>query len=1765
MAKNTCQYWSTIESQACSHWDAEKTICTYKALVNGRPIKAQLAPYCNLLGTASATCKNYDGDASVYVPRCALPDPQRHVANKTTCDKWVHTVVSGATSSGVADNAQKYGDYPLYEYNSALTPTATNKYWTFEDINGYNAGQCDGAGTTITCSGYSPYHMSFGRLQPKRTGEEDYNDIENLVNCYTEKELGYRTPLPYIIYNIRAQLSKCYWWQGSPTSFAVDPVTGFEIPFENKCKATDDNVQKYWDYYFDDDYGYVPPCNGAKQECPHYTGVCWRFCVDDKMREGSKILAEQILELRYYMRRERWADLVRDVLGSTELVPIYDNYFLEPDIYAWRGTYTISLTTAKNAVSSLIHAVRNYFEHFDYFDVSYDNTTLTHGVATATQKNNYPTLIRELSSPSLKPIIRNVFNKDDNGANIYETGDLSHEYLVFWGESFIYNSERYAINLADPELESRMPMSLELLLRQHDSVFDITSSLSDEKVTEFNSDLDTVLDNLVSIMPDRIYSNELPASENGFYIRTKTFFGENTVLVFEKQTSGWEFDKISFTKKFCGGIIAQTSFTLNGDGKTVYGLPKYEETFLCGVNNNGRIGLEFLSLDPLKRYGEIAYTYNATVQDTYSKYKLYKIKVFDNDYIDEEHVKFFGNKGKLVVTLPNDDGLLNYVHAPFVKEGNFILTVTDVDGNTKDIVMSVQEWCTDALEVNQVVLYPKNMQDFVRPCSFVLKIPKLYVYEKRSFGELPSAENYEDVTTGNYSPDGIETEVNEGKIYLTKFSDDPVMFSVVYKDSFGNIKGITRTKPIMWVRQPYCRDVEIKYNWTANYIEKALYPTGVCYGPRYEVVIGTAKGASSPPCGDHDKSLFSPSAAVWYPYDECANTASYSYYSSAHPSITTEIEQFDDRVTDVEHGNFDMRMLGPVDNYGFEESDAHLWACTCDFKYFNGEKISENMFSGYSYYRGGMDDVAMEYCTRDGGTPPKFGNVVRDQLNTFRTMDCVTYYKLVGATPSAARKWMPIPQHYTLSSITSPAAEYYIDLFTDDYDSPFVHQMGLLGVDTIEDIEINETVDNVTRFRFEDVFEAHATTTALYPMPRPYQVMGEDMTPVMAWYIFKDYPLNTSRSIQWAWQEKWIDIDRTLSLHSDILLPELINPEWSSPYKQGSGVHKFLSISHPNYILSYKQEEKRIVCEEGEHIISIIPSVRTSNESTADQYFLISLDDGPPKVFDMTGSFVTSVPTTGLEFSGYDLTDINLSLATYMLCDGSTWTGSANLYEAGTFLSDTLSELENQAVSDDRWYYMFDSYGDRSTMYFNRGLNVSVNSSALNLLPHTTVILSPGTYEWAFDRPALNPPYDSSEAGSYYPSVQAPNLMYDISMTDMTLDIKFNLDDFIFISKVNIVYNFGAEIVGDLVETGEEDDILYHIPELHISKITDAGTTEIYTAAATLATTDSTAAELITVSYEIQYDIQDLPNSFHNLLLHFVVPSSEDITAQGIDAYYAEVLHRLNIFSITLYTTKFTSASEKLYTYERKYYVSHGGYPDLPIQGTSYTGQVLFPPYDEISTPSQLDNLYGILGAPNSAGEYKVMSKTAGRLLKSCVADKTRVPGADVRDFELEQKRIFDENIGQGNTSFTMHSICPPGLDSLLSNLGLRFPYWTCIFTNTMNLKLANVLPQAPFNPCGYKWSSTRDTPREGTLCYPNRSTVDDLFTYTYYNPCSGDAVSTNDWVESMFQAATNRLELTGSYSLFSIFTGDMNVVIIYTGGTTTIDTGSLTTLSIPY
>lgn len=1710
MFKNKCQYWVDDPVQ-CSYWDNDAGLCGYSDESTTFPTKF---PKCNRIGTDDS-CSHYTGEGTAF--RCILPDPSRHVGQR-----WI-------------EGGGK---------------------WEIDQINEYNNGECDGEGTATTCSGYSPYHMAFSTVKP-----DSFPFTETEGFATVPSDVVFRLPLYYDVAYLRAQLSRCYWWKDDPAVFTIDEQTGAVGEIPHKCtNMSDEKIREYWDNHsYDKELGmWKAPCNGCKPECPGYTGVCWEYCVDSKMRQGDKVLAEQILELRYYLFRENWDP------------DKYKSSFARPEIHAWAGkTYQNLDITNTYSVNWLIDTWHVYFSDFSYFNLSRDKTVLTAGTQANDYAGEYPDLVRSINSPPLKPIIRNKFDVI-NDVNIFEVNDLNHDEVLIFGDTFGYNTQTYAINLSDPDL-AFLPKS-ELLA--YPSMFDMKMAWKNipDRFDDFYSKFSSQLELMLEYIPDKIPTSEIPKDTGMFYIGAHTFFGNNDVIVVSKINGEWEYDHIYFMKTFVGGVISQRLFSIEGEGTTDY-LPSYQDDFMANTNKNGLITFDFNPLVSSKigDVPQLAYVYNDAVKERLQvnpmavvdgttfviNYKLYKI-TFSSDLemsVSDGGLRVLGVAGYILVILDDPSFILSNAVKDWEIDGDMYLYYED--GHRVEMV--VHEKSTSRLETNQFIIRPKQPEKFKSVCTDTyLNIPNIYVYEKHSFGEVPDTElPYEEVQDDFIGEDdivinhGVDSIVKTGNGFtLAGFNQDTLMISAVIRGATGRIKSHVKTKLITWVRQPYCRDVEIYYQWSAFYEKYTLLPQYNCYldngeqlGREYHLdengVPKSIERRYVPPCGDHDLSVFSGNGAMWYPYGDCSDYERYNIVGNLSEWSIALMEIFRDDFP-VRHGQFDMRMLGPADHFG-ETCDIHatIKNCVCDWSFCNSDKIGSNRFVGYANYRGGMGGIAKERALRSGGSLPRFGNTYRDFLRSYRAVDNIDYYYFNEFTGMFTRKykWVPPNEYYTtVDPLVKTSSYKYKTYSSSDYyndGSFFINPFGLYRASsTIEGVNIQETLyvdeDEVPyRYTFDEVFNTHSTTAGIsYPFPRkPYfRMISGVPTAIISWYTYKDFPGgDISKSIQWAWQEVWKTIERTEIDGAIFLDPENLSDMRSLTYNNdGVGRHSFLSVAHPDYKYDFTLREHRLVTNESNHELLIIPSNYNQDSPTL---FLITLDGGPFRIFDLDGNWVDNVPDD-VEFEYEDYNTYKEQCKNiYDWCVGGDWVEEDLLFDSDTVLKDTQLEYNTDAEDDDRVIYTYDDEGYEVKTYYHRGLSVVLNPHEFSHLPFVSTVISPDVYELKLSEvptESSNDYTDSESVDFYVPAANYLDLKYDCTLIDGgVVEIVFNFsgdgEDYKkrVLSRVKCVFTTGyqEDLNADNPWIGE----LYHEPAVEILVSNDGiSFNQIYSDdAMSLSNTRSGALMDTEYLHKISFDAEFVKNPVNFVKLRFrIVPTYIEKSRANVVDKYDVCRNWVHLKYIYLYELEFVPGTETIKTHERKYNISYGSHGDVAPHGNAFTGSLLYYMPSDRSTVYQMDTSHGMMGMANSAGSMTSMNKLRGRIMKECHSDKERLIGTDIYKYENEQQKIHDDiAIDAGEPSFVLSSVTPPGLEDILNKLNMSFPSWTCSFSNSYVRPLSPIAPREMYSPYGHKFKpDLKNVYREyacGRFGTVYGRWVRDVFEYmfvNYYDDLDGTA-----------------------------------------------------------
>ncbi len=1754
-----CQYWDTLAPAKCKYWDADTPICTYEVTTEientSYTERGDLYPLCNYIGTASYVCNKYDNGSTedsvieALIPRCVLPDPYSHIAKSPNCGKWINpTTVSGALSLD------------------------------FSAITGYNEGKCNFAiddettgGTDSTCTGHTPQHLGFsGKPIPEKCTTSGTYAINTAVGG--EPQL----PMNYVMLNMRVDLGKCMWWDSYDTHFVYADTTtsgtttsgtttsgttisGIIAP-EFKCTNSSVKAQEYAKFFEVVEDKYVrPPCNGAAPDCPKYTGNLAStgylpFLSNVFLRHGDKIMAEQVLELRYNIKKENWNPAEYDMLFADKTI-----------IYAHDGVREVVFDSDGNIIDYSLDAVKVRIKEFKCLVFERKPILLTKGTPSDDEKTDFPSLIEEIGALPLSPIIHSSFETQYAGPvddlsyeqkkeYIYETPYTDHKSLLLVGDHFSFTGEPetiFAINISDPDISFPFPALFnyaDMYAYKREEGGDFSST---------HTSLECYFTVLKEIAPDKMYYNSFTKDNRAFMIDTPTIFGENRIMVFDTSRDIYHYSTITITKHYCGGVVAQTGFKVTSPDRQVINIIDYE--FLNGhplfkpelsysfksfhSSDGGRTIPYHTYLDT-----KISHLKSPTDMSTNSHltlgYRIYRIKVLSDFFVDtcdaktDSRLMVLGNAGYVLIVIDDELVLHSVIRkwdtGELDEDGNsqpMEIFMTGLNGLGKEtsIEMTIVEYCSDRLEVNQMILKPKKSSDYVRLYSPVITLGDIYVYERWSFGQTPPGvpeEDYQEI--GDGWGDGstvarasttITGDIASNEVTIKNPPTAPIIAAVMYKGGLTlRIKGQAKTDLMNWVKQPFCSDVEIMYRWSAAYRTYVLLPTHYCFvdgiGVRYS--DNTTVGGSmnypirsyTPYCGDHGFGRISQRPGpMWYPYTQCENYASYDIYHGSGEKDNAPMDFWVNatgRFTQSdEHNSEDLRMLGPATNFG-QTIDVHtvIWACGCDWTHMNGEMTGVPWFDGWARIRSGVEGAALEIMTQNGGVGPQFGNKRRAYLLSYRSTAFLSYYELGNyGSVEVKYKWMPPYEGFTDLDLGRAYEEYpwkhYFN--TSDNTMTYMSQFGLLAASTVDGVGISEKLVTVSeedtslaRFRFTDIFKAHHTLLGTkYPEPRKQYYVGNlTPKPVTAWLTYVDPPEAAGLAIQWAWRELWKKLIRGkpdirhILMNIDLTTCDLVefNTAWLS----------FLDMSYPNYTYDYRISEFRRVVAEGDHTISWETSTYNSDYPLP-THFILGIDGGPKRLLSPKCELITTVSGVleNLIFDSIEIEELERHLKFYDVCSGSSWLNDVSsntdleeqvgiigfppgagsdyfmLYSGDTAVVETAEEAILNATEDDRDVVTTDGSGEQVIKYFNRGMVLDINTNMIQYIPRLEKIIDID-YEFNLSEPSHDDSqYSTVEPLEFYPANEFFGMVYN-SLIGTDLNLVFKFSQPLLIGRIEIIYNKGVEVENEVAQL----KTFYNIPKTKISKSVDGIIfEELQSSGYEFGEEGSDELILKTKVYNIDDSNLDyMSELYSSLSIYFEYsPSVAQMEEQGL-VYRPSYTHLMDIRVIRLYTVEYTDLTEVITTHERKFNISAGNFGDIPVHGNATTASLLYPDTRQLDTLYQKDNSQGMIGAPGWVGVFNSVSKIRGRKAKQMREDPEVLAGSHA-DFEGEQKKLYDEIALDGTDQVTMTSIATQILKEVMINTKVNvYPQWSCTLENKNMVPLKPVPQKSKYYSSGHYW-----------------------------------------------------------------------------------------------
>jgi len=1539
-----CQYWVKGMPGLCNHWDTGECKCTFSWTESeDKPLNFNDGN-CDGLGRA-ADCTKYESNVNIeedYI--CILPKLDLSgVGKQDTTAAW-----------------SKLSGVPI------------------EEIGGYNAeegtcvGRCDGLGmgrgedglglTTenlyelpVVCRYYRPWQMGFGAIEPRGIPDQAKTKIggrwvpdptAKTKDIYDGSEddprstMFKRLPFGFKIYNARALFQKCAHWDSDlGSNFILDDTgdAGYELILleEDLCTCTDSSATPYHtiDESIDPNLSWIISevwseagtvvCNGAKPECPCYTGK-WVYCTDEFMRAGMRITVDQIMELRFWTakwsNKDEYIEFYEKKPGPTDAAGISDptTHLLytfahwdqldpsDPNASVMKGhEYDL-------CVPAPLH--KRYFDPDVYVKKEgYEYPPLkqtTPGLMTTTGPR-FPTLVRDFETEYIIPLdIYYPYSQKDPWGDI-ECDQPSEEFVGIKknysmdGDSIIIvgatvrEKTVYAININNVK---EYFLNVDNYLTNYKSVY----SMSAIDQTKFSERISDIIDTLEKERSEEVYSNQ--SNSEGFFTLgpvNLNYTEYNDLLILVRYPSdnvvydipdSWEFRLKKVWCQFHGGLVAQTSFTHeHGGGTYDIGQPEFfpskaTATAKCTPINSpnahgcyGHVGwvkngFSYKFVNPLAEYDYYAY--------------VIAEKTLEGQ-ITEKWIQV-GSTGKVWAEIEDDelDYKLNYVLPWEIIEAKMLRIYGDDEEPAETEVEMEVVYPNTGVEQNTMppnafMLEPKDgrIRGFFNN-DWVLTITYKYTFMDDSMPD-------EDDSNINITFPNFYESFGDGVYFV---DDPPAELSWYGGDTYSMSTGIRRgtmaavtgffdednrlysaiaTKLCAYVTTQGCRSVEIYYAYLSNASGYDLMPNSgfFTFTAANKALSGDYKHGIVAPCGTHDCNPSNCIGPMWYPFNSCADHMFYNVYTGPNQCTQTFRGQPEDGIT--QDGTWvyrsDYRYVNP-ELYKAWARIGGNWAAACgNGWYYSYSKASSTVkFTGYCNIRGKVD---LAEFALNGWQRPPFGNSGREIVERWMSKDYSSYIDLSQQPPATEAMWMPhifddTDLYFSFNCFDERSGGYPT---APDYFS-HISQLSLLISN-----EIGETVNEESRYKFKDIIELTHHGACMYPPPysiRPSGAVG------VTRYRFKD------NNIAWAWRNFWDPIERNINEVYRFL---------------------FLDLSYPEYYYNPYKDEIQYVCDENDYKLYFTAPVIEESEFVT--YPSISLGNGPPRYFEVIYDNYDHTLVDWKDEDEEGAVDGSSGGNIYEKTSGSDWNHDENII----FQEGAVETIED-AINEDRQVQTGydDNVGEAIYKYYNKGLIAHIYKDRLISLPMEESLVE------------VEPEITSDLAVNIY------NLPGDLLVTTLDESTSNPVLEYTFeenpvcITKIVINGHWGIFEKSDV--DGNKIDIEACKPGILVTAVLDDSTITLYESKYLvgdfLATTGSSESS---EKYTIKAYLPPTPNRMiaettSNLSLKLKIVNGEWICIDSIEVYYSEYID---------------GAIEEITTWEQSYTVSEGsGFGDLNLDGT---------------------------------------------------------------------------------------------------------------------------------------------------------------------------------------------------------------------------------------
>ena len=1429
----TCQYYLKGLSSICSWWkegspdDEEGTttsgsfFCSFvqeNTSDNPQDPPPEIPTgfnynQCDFLGRRQ-WCSKYE-ESTEHDPDewvCAAPNPyltglgEKSVDNEAATfkpiarkDVWGYNDREDGTGTGLCDC------YGMGRGNKGCSIISENKSLTEEKLSEL----------PIACNFYRPYQMGFGIIDPSKKLRGDVDDDRITITDqgwarakewedYTE----YRLPLNYELYNYRAQFQKCHWWDedtgreyledgsgflylnGDPEIF--DEATG-KVEF---CKCTDTSAEPFnhrtltsgsvgWEtgsqFALDGVWarGGGPVCNGARPECPCYSGK-WKYLISAKMLPGMPVTANQILELRFWS--QEW--------DSQET---YDEYFTQqpnfddpetPAIYTftkWKKPDSGDALSSKMRGKKLtlcqpapLNKKEFSTEYIMSEELDYYHEEI--GTSTVGDQRHFPTLVRNPSFPELKPltIIYPYYNDEVFDAEpCIAKGDPGHvkRHNDIYGDSVktvgqtTRNKQVYAINAEE--------IHIDWLLRFYAGVYAVRGTEIQERTAEeiklniYNILRETVARGIKE-KPDYIKK----ATSDGIFgyflidsVKLKYNTNNRILICVDYGDGTWEYRWRQVINRWYGGVIKQLTYEHKYPSKTDIGYINTQPesitptaTATAQVKTIGYSARPFPAVDeltglPTEDTIPQAVVYSVASLDNIARgitYYSYSIQEITEEESLEELWTTIGNTNKIWLEIKEPN--INYVYDWDIESAELrIVMVEEEDALGVITEKPVREDVPEVVTLKKLLVHnnhiPPNAcllepeEDIrIRFLSSEWELYVNYKYRKmtdkdvgRDGGAVEGANSHE--MRKYYNPHVIEYDSGSEIITADEVSTSAMQIMAHFLDETGRVISTFATKLLANIIREGCRGVDIYYAYKAQGKKYQLNPPdGFCINIAADTPAGNFMHGLAPACGDHEYFPWKRPGPMWFPYNSCRGYDMYDEWTICNNCQTGYAGPINDGVLRDANGNIqraggvvikrkDYRYCGPYKYHAFGKvravNAAAACNCGCNFSYSDASAATV-VFAGYARK---MTTVDVGLYRGYGWALPPFGNEGRELVEKFISQDYVNH----PGGELTRNEWMPLMMDHsvffsTFNAYDSNPEDEYIGSSEYYGLDPFryVNQLNM-GLSSAIREEIVPA--ELGRYRWEDIFEIHHEGNCSYPYPA-YPLGGGNATKAV-FYYFKSQigELSEDFEIAWAWQEGWKDIERDIFSELPAAAEDEVVPEGEKAPIVEVGRLDFVDFIRPLYIFDFYKTEHRRITDEGPYIIHF-KAPKLDDGGNVETYPTLSIDGNYPRSFNIF----------------YDEDKYDGTRVTWRDEGGSSNTqggsGEDNIYETamgGDWVHDinTLFDIEASALiegaeSQDRKVVasVNPDSGITSYSYFNRGLIASMTRERLYYLPKQETILS---------------------------------------------------------------------------------------------------------------------------------------------------------------------------------------------------------------------------------------------------------------------------------------------------------------------------------------------------------------------------------------------------------------------------------------------------------